>query len=277
MRVSGLLIAVAVAMSLGCGDPPDPRRDGGDLLTRLDFYAQGHRRALECADADEGLRGVYAAVRNSVVRVHVQYDAEDPGRTTTDHGSGVIVGGGRFVATAGHVVDAIENEAEAKVTVVLTDGRVLPATVVAWRDVVKAGRRRDWALLRLVDPPSGLNSLEFGVAMPGAPGLLVGYPSRIGISPTGETRHDKVSSPRALAPVACVVRVKQTVGEGVRPLAGATLGGGLSGAPLVNSGHRIVGIHHRVTTHHKSEDSWITYDLDNTWDLQQVLGAELAK
>lgn len=277
MRVSGLLIPVAVAMSLGCGDPPNPGRDGGDVLTLPHFLAEAHRRALECAEADEKLRGLYAAVRDSVVRVHVKYDAKDPGRTTTDHGCGVIIGGGQYVATAGHVVDAIDNEVGAKVTVVLTDGRVVPAKVVAWRDLLDAGRRRDWALLRLIDPPSGLISLEFGEATPGAPALLLGYPSQIGIAPTGETRHDRTNPPRALAPVAYVVRVKQTVNEDVRPLAGATLGNGLSGSPLVSSGRRVVGIQHRVTTHHKSEDSWVTYNFDNTWDLQQVLRKELAK
>jgi len=272
-RVLRALLLGALAMWPGCGYPPDPLPAQDEVLTLEHFAMEGHRRALARAAAEEGLGGLYAEVSGAIVRVQLQYDAKDPGRTTTSHGSGVVVGGGRYVATAGHVVDLIDSRPEARARVVLTDGRIVAAAVVAWRDVLDD----DWALLRLVDPPPGLLSLEFGRAEPGARALLLGYPSSIGMAPDGEARADRDRSPMALAPVACVVSVEGEGGHDVRPIAGAVLGNGLSGGPIVDPGRRVVGIQHRITTHHDSGDAWFTHGFDDTLDLQQALRTELAR
>lgn len=270
IRIAALVVLVAA-----CSDS-EPYGDG-DVLTLRDFFGEAHRRALRRADADPELRGLYADVKDAVVRVQVQYPAAEPGRTSTDSGCGVIVGDGRYVATAGHVVDVIATTERAATRVILTDGGIIPARVVAWKDELKDGARRDWALLELMEPPSDLLSLEFGEVMPGAKGILLGYPSRIGVDPEGTPRKDDIQSPRPLDPIACVVHVKQTVADNVLPVAGSTLSDGISGGPLVSADRTVVGIQHRITTHHEGEDTWITFEFDDARDLRVRLHAELNK
>jgi S1-C subfamily serine protease len=275
VTASRRIFALLAVLAVGCGERPhDPFEADESLLTLADYLGEGHRRALRHAEDSEGLRGIYARVRDAIVRVKVRVKT-GPKTHSTDHGSGAIVGLGRFVATAGHVLEALDEHPDAEIVIVLTDGGRLQGEAVECKDRVEEGLRRDWALVRIVDPPQDLPSLEVRDAEIGDWALMLGYPSETGIDPQGAVTVEPPSEYVPLRPLAHVVRVKNSVRGDARPIAGAVPTGGISGGPLIGPDGKVLGIVHRITDYKDSIERYTSCEFENTFRLKRRLEREM--
>jgi len=216
--------------------------EDGRLLTLLDYFESGRRSARDYlskqpAPGGTTLLHVAQACALACVRVETEIDRGRNGAKAVVHGSGVIVADGRYILTAGH---AFAVEKILAVRVILTDGRVLQATV-AGKDYDQFDTTgRDWAVLKLrEDRPTDLVSLKLGAAKEHAAVIGIGYPDIIGINENG---HIAFGSDAPLAPLLFPAHINGTDPITMTPAAGAVPIGGISGGPVVNAVGEVVGI-----------------------------------
>ncbi|RHA43686.1 S1C family serine protease [Cellulomonas rhizosphaerae] len=178
---------------------------------------------------DPDWQKVSAAVQASVVAITV---------TTADgsaQGSGVIIDDSGHIVTNNHVVSG----AQGKVSVTLTDGRILQATVVGTDPTT------DLAVIKLDDAPSGLVPAAIGdsaAVVVGEPVMAVGNP--LGLANTVTT-----------GIVSAVDRPVSTQGEngGEGTVTNAiqvdaAVNPGNSGGPLFDAQGRVIGINSSIAT-----------------------------
>ncbi len=180
--------------------------------------------------------GVAAAVEPSVVSVRVESGSGSGGE-----GSGVILDNAGRVVTNNHVV--AEAGTGGKITVVLSDGRTYPATVVG------TDPSTDLAVIKLTQAPTGLKPASFGdssAAKVGDPVMAVGNP--LGLSDTvttgivsavnrpvrtgGSQQQDPFGNGQA--------QTEQVVTKALQT--DAAVNPGNSGGALVNASGRVIGI-----------------------------------
>ena len=178
--------------------------------------------------ADPDWQKVAAAVQDSVVAIEVT--TQQGG----SQGSGVIVDDSGHVVTNDHVVSG----ADGSVTVTLTDGRMLEATVVG------ADASTDLAVLEITDAPDDLTPASLGDSddvTVGEPVMAVGNP--LGLANTVTTgivsAVDRPVSTQAQGSEAAVTNAIQ-VDAAINP--------GNSGGPLFDASGRVIGITSSIAT-----------------------------
>lgn len=224
---------------------PLPESDG-QLLTLLHLFESGRQNVARYLDAGgaegEALRATIERASRSVVRVHVRMRFEGSSYSS-ENGSGVLLAGGRFVLSAGHVVEVLRAPGDARVSVTLVDGTELRASAPEWDYAEYGGAARDWAVLELSEPlPAGFEGLAMAEPRSGATVLALGYPDHVGIDEHGRLAYDLDEGGLALLPQVLIGRIANAGGVGMTPLVGCAPEGGMSGGPLVDREGRVVAI-----------------------------------
>lgn len=194
------------------------------------------------------LAAVLDTARKSVVRIRVNY-GRTPASFQTDHGSGFFVQGGRFVVTAGHVLESLAGDSAAEVVVTCTDGRTFHARPIHREFSGRAGIGADLGVLEIVDAnEASMPSLSFGTATAGAIAAVLGYPSRIGIGSSGSVAGDDHVANNPLLPLVSVCRVRNVEGRVVlEPVAGCVPEGGASGGPVIDAQGNVIAVETSVS------------------------------
>lgn len=225
--VGALVAGIAVY-----GISHDDGDDGGTSAASLTTIGQSSNDAVPVSGStsdDPDWQKVSAAVQASVVAITV---------TTADgsaQGSGVIIDDSGHIVTNNHVVSG----AQGKVSVTLTDGRILQATVVGTDPTT------DLAVIKLDDAPSGLVPAavgDSGAVVVGEPVMAVGNP--LGLANTVTT-----------GIVSAVDRPVSTQGEngGEGTVTNAiqvdaAVNPGNSGGPLFDAQGHVIGINSSIAT-----------------------------
>ena len=246
---AGLLACVACASGPGrvAYDEIAPLPESeGPLLTLLHLFESGRQnveRYLDAGGAEgEALRATIEQASRSVVRVHVRTRFEGSSYSSAN-GSGVLLAGGRFVLSAGHVVETLRAPGDARVSVTLVDGTELRASAPEWDYAEYGGAARDWAVLELAEPlPAGFEGLAMAAPRADATVLALGYPDHVGIDGDGRLAYDLDERALALLPQALIGRVANAGAVVVTPLVGCVPEGGMSGGPIVDQEGRVVAI-----------------------------------
>ena len=179
------------------------------------------------SNADGSLSGkeIYKKVSPSVVSVQAVYMTEGSGGS----GSGVIMSADGYIITNNHVIVSEQTGAEAsKVTVILSDGTNLPATIVG-RD-----EQTDLAVLK-VEPTGSLTPAEFGDSTalePGEDVYAIGSPGGVELANTITGGHVSALN-RDITISDRVMSLIQT---------DAAINPGNSGGALINVYGQVVGI-----------------------------------
>lgn len=215
-------------------------------VKRSHTYPHGAVQELEV----DVLRGLEDA-RAAVVRLALSHD--EGGVSHTSNGSGVLVEGGRFVLTAGHVVGDVPDPANADIRAYLpqprlAEGRDLEfeARVVDWRyGNDDQGVPQDWALLEVIGPRDGMPSVPIAAEACSTVLFCYGFPTQLGVDARG--RAVLWTQSRCLAPVLTVVEPSAADPMGIRmplfePLAGSLTYGGQSGGPLFDASGAVVNV-----------------------------------
>jgi len=225
--VGALVAGIAVY-----GISHDDGDNGGTSAASLATIGQSSNDTVPVSGStsdDPDWQKVSAAVQASVVAITV---------TTADgsaQGSGVIIDDSGHIVTNNHVVSG----AQGKVSVTLTDGRILQATVVGTDPTT------DLAVIKLDDAPSGLVPAAIGdsaAVVVGEPVMAVGNP--LGLANTVTT-----------GIVSAVDRPVSTQGEngGEGTVTNAiqvdaAVNPGNSGGPLFDAQGRVIGINSSIAT-----------------------------
>lgn len=188
--------------------------------------------ALQLPDATEGkvleAHEIYEKCASATVSVSVEYPDAAGGAESV--GSGFVISGDGYIATASHVVEGAET-----ITVLLLNGEKYEARVVA------ADIRSDVALLK-IDGAEGLVSVELGSSAALRAGervYAIGTPTALEYA--GTMTSGEVSCPERKLPV---------YGEGIKTLEkklrviqmSTEVNKGSSGCPLIDSRGRVVGM-----------------------------------
>jgi 2-alkenal reductase len=205
----------------------------GDRLVRSYYLSATEPRIVtpraELKGSELAVSQVFQQVAPSVVSISAiragrTLDMEGGGQTATGAGSGFVWDRAGHIVTNDHVV-----EGASRITVVLDDGRAIPARVVgaaAWADL---------AVLRLQATPDDLRPIDVGSSadlVVGQNVLAIGNP--FGLSRTLTT--GIISALNRRLPTASgrvVTGVVQT---------DAAINPGNSGGPLVDSSGRLIGV-----------------------------------
>jgi len=226
-----MLFAPALLIPLLAASAPVTR----EVVTPLDYFNDGR------AHVDAFLNGRMAeTVKESKARcVRVALRSESiHGAYRSVLGSGVVLDGGRYVLTAGHVVDGFEAD---EIQVTLVSGEVHFAELLDYRYDALGAPAQDWAILELRTVPELEPLVETDEATIGTLALLFGYPDHIGVAPDGKMTFGETSTPY-LEPIVTVGTIQGNEPLTLAPHVGAVPTGGMSGGPVFDTHGRLLGI-----------------------------------
>ncbi|HVS19646.1 MAG TPA: serine protease [Planctomycetota bacterium] len=254
------LLLVATALGTGCGSPGTLVPHGefvevvpsnGHVIGPAEYVMAGQRHLAVylsefAAGERERLLELVDRLGPRCVRVELAHDLRGPS-FAADVGSGILLGGGPLVLTAGHLVPS---EPRIPLRVVLTDGRSYAAR---WVTSGEAGTRPrgDWALLELSGFEDPLPAMEVGALPRGELGILLGYPGgNLGLDRQGHAGYGPGygQSARSLSPIAMVLRGLSESRLWFEPVAGVLPTEGMSGGPIVDLSGRLVGVLSQIHT-----------------------------
>lgn len=270
--------AMAAFLLIACGEraPSIAGRNEGSLVTLVDYFERGEERvARELALGNESKARITvaraAAAAHAVVRLRIHFGFHGETFSTT-HATAALIDGGTHAITVGHAAIVAFEQPDARVELVLDDGRVLRVRARPLDHYDPAVPSTDWAVLDVVDPPAGLPALELGRPEPGER-IVLGFPGRFGMGAGDRVTIDDPQQSAKLRPLRLLCRAADAHATSLEMIAGAVPIGGFSGAPCIDVAGRVVGIERAVT------DSSSGGKL--TWTLEVVglddLRAELAR
>jgi hypothetical protein len=242
----------------------------GSVVTLVDYFDLGERRVAAALAAAEGdaeriSTSRAAAWERAVVRVRVQHSFHGEAHST-EHASGALILGGKQVATVAHEIVVAEQFADAKIEIVLWDGRILAGRKRALEHYDPERPETDWACIDVVDGPPDLPSLELGEPA-GGERLVLGFPGRCGRADRTHVVLDSVVTALPLRPLRILCRADAA--DTLALVAGCVPIGGISGAPCVDAKGKLVAIQRAVTE--------LTLDDEATWTLKVVSVAGLGE
>ncbi|MCE9592859.1 MAG: serine protease [Planctomycetes bacterium] len=245
-------------------------RVDGSVVTLVDYFDLGERRvaaALAAAEGDAERISTSRAIawERAVVRVRVQHSFHGDAHSTT-HATGALIRGGKQVATVAHEIVVAEQLADAKIEIVLWDGRVVAGRKRSLEHYVPERPETDWACIDVVDGPTDLPSLELGEPA-GGERLVLGFPGRCGRADETRVVQDDAGKALPLRPLRILCRANAA--DALTLVAGCVPIGGISGAPCVDARGRLVSIQRGVTESVAGDET--------TWTLNVVPVAPLVK
>ena len=213
-----------------------------DLVTLADYGESGRRAAsryleesLEDEDIARADRALESA-RRACVRVRVEADG------VKDSGTGILIDGGRRVATAGHI---LRHPYVDRIDVLLPDGRRFPARIDRKGEGSGgAGAASDWCVLEVLLPKGEtLPSVETGSPRRGGLGLYFYYAEPVGVGAEGRVVDVRATPDLApLYPIPMVGRVVSRDPIRIAPVAGAVPLAGSSGGPVLDLDGKLIGL-----------------------------------
>ncbi len=242
--------AFLVSMTaVACAKGPEPL-GSGSVVTLTEYFALGESRVQAALSrAPNSPDRVHAALAadcaRAVVRFRIHFDVHE-GVFSTSNATATLIDGGRRAITVAHAaIFAFEKE-DARVELVLGDGRALAAKPRPLNHYDPRDPTTDWAVLDVVDPPADLDALELGVAEAGER-VVLGFPGRFGLDELGRPFPDDGGQCLRLSPLRALCRAPEASSTNLEMLAGAVPIGGMSGAPCIDARGRIVAIERAVT------------------------------
>ena len=209
------------------------------FLTFREHLEIGRERLRQSLRTYPGLSAIRGTAWSAVVRIRI-YQGE-----RIEFGTGVVLEPGHLIATAAHVVDRRDGEDPVRYEVINHVGARLDAEVV-----IPAVENEDLALLSVSDRFSwSLKGLSIGnLAHPGAY-LILGYPGKMGVLPSGFVGKDVYDTPRFMKPLGIVAETRGSSVSELTPIAGSFSLGGMSGGPVIDGEGRVVAILSGWTEH----------------------------
>ncbi len=208
----------------------------GDVVTPLEYFEDG-RRAVE-AYLEPGERAALERAKRSCVRIESRSPRSD-GSYRSVMGSGVMLGRGGLVLTAGHT---LTRGGGGTIRVIATDGSSYEARVLEQRHGDRDGSGTDWALLELRGAPELATPLPTAAAREGSTGFVLGYPDQIGVDARGRVDYGSRHPDEYLEPLITVGRVRGCEPLTLEPLAGSIPTAGMSGGPVFDDRGVLIGI-----------------------------------
>ena len=221
---------------------PEPRQ----LYTTRHLVQSGHKAVSTYLEADSEVRGpaVMAMLEQRYpvcVRIENRHAFTKEGGFSSSSGSGVIVGDGRFVLTAGHLFGPDMPASQPRA--VLTSGELIDLDLQHLEH--DTARELDLAVLRISAGPIPVPPIELAEAHVGQTVFVVGYIDSFGISATGDFRESVITPAKGncLRPLVQIGNVKSVSSRiAITPTVGCTALLGLSGAPVLDESGRLVGV-----------------------------------
>jgi hypothetical protein len=244
--IATLLLTAATLAQEG----PSARTGEGSVVTLADYFELGELRvALALEAAEESAARVSAALAEraarAVVRVRIHHDFRD-GAFSTAHATGALVAHGKYVVTVGHGLEVLRQQRDARIEIVLTDGRTLEGRKRPFDHYSPERPETDWAWFDVVEPPADLPSLEFGAPSSGER-LVLGYPGRHGRVAGDGVALDDPSRSLPLSPLRILCTTREGDAAQLDLTAGCVPIGGMSGAPCIDAAGRLVSIQRGVS------------------------------
>jgi len=177
--------------------------------------------------------------------VRIQHGFHGTSYSTT-HATGALVQHGKYVVTVAHEMVTAREHADARIEILLGDGRVLAGRKRAFDHYAPERPDSDWAFLEVVDPPASLPSLDLGDAVEGQR-LVLGFPGRYGRDVNDVVVLDDAGKSLPLQPLRILCRTLAGDAAQLELIAGCVPMGGISGAPCVDARGRLISIQRGVT------------------------------
>src|ERR1700677_1829569 len=263
----GIHLALCEPMSSGSEESLHTLSPGKQLITLLYYFEIGQQAVSKYlqgipAEGNQNFAAVLLPLEKDAVRVWVIYN-KTPQSFQTDHGSGVFLGDGRHVITAGHELDVLDRFPDAEIKLILADGRTVSAKVIARRKARERTPNTDWALLEVVNGTDLPTGIPVGSLKDKSIVIAMGYPDGLGINPEGEIAIDNDSKPEPLLPLMVACRSEQATDTSLTPIAGCIPLGGISGGAVIDTEGKLVGIQVAVSTHRKEANLSWTIDISS--------------
>lgn len=240
-----LLVTLSAAATLAMVAVGD-----GSVVTLADYFDLGERqvaRALASRTNSDGhvSMALVESVARAVVRVRIQHNFH--GETfSTSHATGALVQHGKYVVTVAHEMEVMREYPDARIEILLMDGRVLAGRKRALDHYVPDRTETDWAFLDVVDPPADLPSLELGDPIDGER-LVLGFPGRHGRDVADRVVLDDEEKALPLRPLRILCHTRASDAAQLELSAGCVPIGGISGAPCIDARGRLISIQRGVT------------------------------
>jgi len=204
------------------------------FVTPLDYFDSGRQHVENYLEQSDLLRETANALTQRCARVEVR-STRGEGIYHSILGSGVLLGDGRHLLTAGHVVEGFDH---GEILVHFPSGESLVATL---DDSRYEAFGPDWAILTLHGTAPLADGLEIATLPVGSLAFVLGYPDHIGIDPRGDLVFGE-SSTRFLQPIVTLGTVSGTDPLTLEPHVGAVPTEGMSGGPVFDLQGRLAGI-----------------------------------
>ncbi len=239
------------------------------LYTMRDLVASGHNAVTSFLESHKDSHGnsiakILKQRYSACVRVENRHSfSKKNSHFSSSRASGVIVGGGKFVLTAGHLFDLPE-DLDLRTRIILTTGQLFDAELYHLEYDKTEGL--DLAILKIDLGRISVSPVEMAEARVGQTVFTVGYLQSLGLGQDGALQGSMPKSDKAsnyLEPLVQVGRV-QSVSERivVVPTVGCTDWLGLSGAPVLDEMGNLVGIF--VGRHRRRKGQGEEYTMDVT-------------
>lgn len=237
---------------------------GGAVVTLADYFDCGEHSVTKELAGASGAEGRLSAslaeqLGRAVVRVRIHHNFHGDAHSTT-HATGTLVNGGRCVATVAHELTTAREHPDARIEIVLCDGRVLAGRMRPFDHYDPARAETDWAFFDVVDPPTDLPNLELGVP-DNEERLVLGFPGRYGRDAGEHVVLDEAGKGVALRPLRILCRARSGHPAQLELTAGCVPIGGMSGAPCVDVRGHLVSIQRAVTDTFKDGRAFSTLDV----------------
>lgn len=272
-RVLPILIFLAILLS-ACAPVQSTTPVGSPdemVVDITDLFQTGHDRAIEFLDADSSLKTVVKLRQDQVIMVLIDVLIENDEREQVQQ-SGVVLGDGSLVLTAGHGFDLDRGTIES-IQARGPHGEQRKLTLIRYLDADSDFPIIDWALMKL-EKPIQVAPLSLPVDRSSRrPALILGYPSGLGATEQEIVVRAREHTRGSVHPLPLAVKRSPTNRYVYTPLAGTAPLRGISGAPVFNSRGELVAVFSSISRQ-RTLNSWtyVYHVSEVPWrEIEQIL------